>query len=218
MYNRKLHKKLQKEGYLTVTIPQNVANLHLPDPNLLQYYKDKEKRVFWILGAVDDSLYDIVQAIVDCNREDKDLPVKERNPIKLVIASPGGNLEVEQTIVSFIEASKTPIHCIAIGMCASAASMIYLAGQKRYATKNATFLFHQGGCENLEGSFQQIMAFMEKYQLDISEMADFYKSHTKIDPDVIDEKLSEGDWYLSAKEALENGVVHKIINSLDVFI
>lgn len=206
------------DGLFSVAIPETAENVKLPDPDLLNYYKNKERRIFWILGPVDDGLYSLAQDIIECNYEDAHSNIEDRRPIRLVIASPGGSLDVEQTIVSIIEASKTPVYCIAIGMCASAASMIYLAGHKRFATRNASFLFHQGGCENLEGSFQQIMAFMEKYQMDIEEMAQFYKEHTSIPEEVIDEKLAEGDWYLSAKEALANGVVHKIIKTLDVLM
>jgi ATP-dependent Clp protease protease subunit len=205
------------EAAFTVAIPQPAENVQLPDPTLLQYYKDKERRLFWILGEVDSSLYELVQAIIDCNREDKGLAPEKRQPIRLVMTSPGGSLDVEQTLTAVIEASVTPIHCIAIGMCASAASMIYLSGHKRFATKNASFLFHQGGCENLEGTYQQIVAFMEKYQADIEEMSKFYKEHTKFPEDVIDEKLSEGDWYISSEEAKANGIVDEIITSLDIF-
>ncbi len=203
---------------LQIEIPSQAENLQLPDPTLLNYYKDTERRIFWLVGAVDASLYELVQHIINCNYEDRDLPVKQRQPIRLVIASPGGSLEVEETLVSIMEASKTPIWCIAIGMCASAASMIYLAGHKRFATRNAYWLFHQGGCDNLEGSYQQIMSFMAKYQMDIEAMAEFYKTHTTFPADYIEKNLAEGDWYIGIDEALANGIVHKVIHTLDVFM
>ena len=211
-------KNKSSSGYFEIEIPKSAENVQLPDPALLNYYKGKERRLFWLLGAVDDSLYDLIQEIIECNCEDKGIPVEQRQPIKLVIASLGGSLEVERAITSIIEASTTPVYCIAIGVCASAASMIYLSGHKHFATQNAYFVFHQGGCENLDGTYQQIVAFMEKYRKDIEEMAEFYKSHTKFSPEMIDEKLSEGDWYISADEALENGIADEIIKTLDVFV
>ena len=212
-----MDKKLNQEIF-AVSIPKPAENVQLPNPALLNYYKGKARRLFWILGAVDESLYEIIQEIIECNCEDKDIPVADRKPIRLIMASPGGSIEVEQALTSIIEISTTPIYCIAIGMCASAASMIYLSGHKRFATKNASFLFHQGGCENLEGTYQQIVAFMEKYQTDIEEMSRFYKEHTTFDPQLIDEKLAEGDWYISADEACENGIVDSIVTNLDVFL
>lgn len=210
--------KRNEQPMFSVNIPEKAENLQLPDPVLLNYYKDAERRIFWILGAVDESLYELVQHIINCNYEDRDLPAEQRDPIRIVIASPGGSLEIEQTVVSVMEASKTPIWCIAVGMCASAASMIYLAGHKRFATRNSSFMVHQGGCENLEGSFQQIMSFMAKYQMDIESMANFYKTHTTFPEELIEEKLLEGDWYIDINDALNNGFVDEIIDTLDVFM
>lgn len=212
-----MNKKISASSF-SIEIPSQAENLQLPDPTLLNYYKDVERRIFWLLGPVDSSLYELVQHIINCNYEDRDVPVEQRKPIRLIIASPGGSLEIEQTVVAVMEASKTPVWCIAIGMCASAASMIYLAGHKRFATSNASFMFHQGGCDNLEGSYQQIMSFMAKYQLDIEAMAEFYKSHTDFSEEIIEEKLTEGDWYIGIEEACNNGIVHQLIKTLDVFM
>jgi ATP-dependent Clp protease protease subunit len=209
---------MKEETQAFITIPQQLENLRLPDPSLLNYYKDCERRIFWLVGQVDTSLYELVQQIINCNREDMETPLDKRKPIRIIMASPGGSLEVEQTLVAIMEASSTPIHCIAIGMCASAASMIYLAGHKRFATRNASWMFHQGSCDNLEGTYQQIMSFMEKYQIDIDEMAEFYKTHTNFPEEVIERKLNEGDWYIGIEEAVENGIVNEVIKDLSVFM
>ncbi len=210
--------KRNDQPLFSVAIPPQAENLHLPDPSLLNYYKDIDRRLYWLVGAVDASLYELVQHIINCNYEDKDIPVKDRKPIRIIVASPGGSLEVEQTLVAIMEASATPVWCIAIGMCASAASMIYLAGHKRFATRNAYWMLHQGGCDNLEGSYQQIMSFMAKYQMDIEEMAEFYKSHTNFPTELIEKNLAEGDWYINIDEALENGICHEVITDLSVFM
>jgi ATP-dependent Clp protease protease subunit len=210
--------KRNEQPLFSVAIPPQAENLQLPDPSLLNYYKDLERRLFWLVGQVDTSLYELVQHIINCNYEDRDIPASQRKPIRIIIASPGGSLEVEQTLVAIMEASKTPVWCIAIGMCASAASMIYLAGHKRFATRNASWMFHQGGCDNLEGSYQQIMSFMAKYQMDIEEMAEFYKTHTQFPEELIESKLMEGDWYIGIDEAVSNGIVHEVIQDLSVFM
>lgn len=210
--------KRNEQPLFSVAIPPQAENLQLPDPSLLNYYKDLERRLFWLVGQVDTSLYELVQHIINCNYEDRDVPASQRKPIRIIIASPGGSLEVEQTLVAIMEASKTPVWCIAIGMCASAASMIYLAGHKRFATRNASWMFHQGGCDNLEGSYQQIMSFMAKYQMDIEEMAEFYKTHTQFPEELIESKLMEGDWYIGIDEAVSNGIVHEVIQDLSVFM
>lgn len=202
-----------------IAIPKDLENMQLPDPNLLQMYESLEERIYWLIGGVDDSLYELVQYIVKWNREDKlnKIPVEQRKPIRIIIASNGGSLEVQQSLTAFIEMSETPIIGVAIGTVASAASMIYLSCHKRLATPNTTFIFHQGGASDISGTYQQIAAFMENYSKDISEMAEFYKSHTSYDPSLIDQKLENGDWYIGADEALQNGIVHEIMKNLNIF-
>lgn len=203
---------------MIVQIPPIASNLALPDPSLLNFYKEIERRVFWITGPVDASLYEIVQYIIMCNYEDKDIPAEQRQPIRLIMACPGGSLEISQTLVATIEASTTPVWAFAIGMCASGGSMIYLACHKRFGLPNTSFMFHQGGCEGLEGSYQQVMAFMEKYQMDIMALAEFYETHTNFSEETITKKLSEGDWYISTDEALEAGIIDEIVYTLDVLM
>ena len=203
---------------MQVQIPEPLENIKLPAPELLMFYKDVERRVYWLLGEVDDALYDLVQRIMHWNAEDNGLPVKDRKPIRIIIASGGESLEIEKTVSAIIELSKTPVYGIAIGVCASAASMIFLSCHKRFALSNATFVFHQGSCQDLGETYQQVLSFRENYAKDIQDMSDFYKSHTKYPHDVIDDKLTTGDWYINTKEALKYGIVDEIIHSIDVFV
>jgi hypothetical protein len=43
---------------------------------------------------------------------------------------------------------------------------------------------------------------MDDYQLDIKNLTEFYKKHTTFAPEVIEDKLSKGDWYIRVPEAL----------------
>lgn len=79
-------------------------------------------------------------------------------------------MEVAKVLCEIIRLSKTPVYTIAIGITASAASMIYLAGHKRFATNNAYFLFHHGSCSNIGGDYNQVEQFMEDYKKQIEEL------------------------------------------------
>ena len=119
-----------------ISIP-NSANLQLADPSLLNFYNDLEERIYWLTGSIDNLTLDLVQYIIKWNREDKGIPIEERKPIRLIIFSDGGLIDVEESIVSFIRLSKTPVYGIDVGMVASAASLIYISCHKRYALPNA---------------------------------------------------------------------------------
>lgn len=191
--------------------------LALPDPSLVQYYKDLENRVIWLADEVDEDLLDMVSKIIDWNREDKDTPIAKRKPIKIFFNSPGGSLDIEETIVSVIHLSKTPIYGFALGMVASAASLIYLSCHKRFALPNAYFIFHQGSCTNLGGSYAEVAAAMEDYRISVEKMEKFYIENTNFPEEVIKEKI-KSDWYIYCDEALKYGVVTDVVQSIDVML
>jgi len=204
---------------VVIAIPQTAKEtMSLPDPDLLQYYKDMENRVIWITGEINDSIYDTIQLILQYNRDDREVEPEQRKPIRLIISSPGGYLTAARTLISIMRLSQTPIYTIAMGEVASAASLIYLASNKRYAIKGASFLYHKGGCEGLEGDYAKIDAFMENYKKDIQELVDFYKRYTKFDEKTIETELTKGDWYIRLDEALENGVVDEVIEDIDILL
>lgn len=192
-------------------------NLHLPDPSLVQYYDDLQNRVIWIDEEIDESILDVVSKIIKWNREDRDLSIKERTPIKIFFNSPGGSLDIEETIVSMIRLSKTPVYGIALGMVASAASLVYLSCHKRYALPNAYFIFHRGSCQNMGGNYNEIQAAMEDYRAQVEKMEKFYIENTTYPEEVIKEKI-KSDWYIHIEEALQYGVVTDLIETIDILL
>lgn len=206
---------------IMITLPKTIKpTMELPDPVLIQIYRDRENRVIWMLDEVGDEVYDWVDFILDVNREDElnHIPIEERKPIKCLIANRGGSVDAANTIVDIISLSKTPVWGIALGMCASAASMIYLACHKRFALPSVSFLFHQGSCSNLSGNYSELKSFMDDYQTEILALTEFYKKHTTYEPSLIEDKLSKGDWYIRVAEALQNGVVHEVVSDISILL
>ncbi|MBQ2176541.1 MAG: ATP-dependent Clp protease proteolytic subunit, partial [Alphaproteobacteria bacterium] len=72
-------------------------------------------------------MYEIIHYILRWNREDRNIDDIDRKPIYLMFNSPGGNIDAQAAICSAIELSKTPVIGVAIGMVASAASLIFLS-------------------------------------------------------------------------------------------
>ena len=63
--------------------------------------------------------------------------------IDLHIYSPGGDAFMGLSIYDFIKKNPVPIHTYIDGNIASAATFMFLAGQKRFMSPNATVLIHQ---------------------------------------------------------------------------
>ena len=199
-----------------IIIPKEIANQQLPDPELRNYYVDLENRIFWLDEEVTPYLLELIKYIIRWNAEDEkwNVPVEDRLPIRIFFFSPGGDLDINYSLIDTIKMSKTPIIGINIGQCASAAAYIFLSCHKRYMLPHAYFILHQGG-GTLSGTFEQICAQMRDYQEQVEELASFVLEHTSYTEEAVDEKIV-GEWYIRKDEALENGVVHGIVNNISM--
>ena len=193
------------------------ANLQLADPALEQYYDDYLNRTIWVLGEIGSEVLDIISKIVRWNREDKNIPVEERKPIKIFVFSPGGGLDVADSVVSTIKLSKTPVWGYAIGMVASAASIIYLSCHKRFALPNAYFIFHRGSCSNIEGNYNEVQAAMKDYKEQIERLEQFYIENTEYPEEVVREKI-QSDWYIHFDEGKQYGVITDLIDDISYLL
>ena len=197
-----------------VTLPHSIENLSLPDPELLTFYKDLEHRCFWLEEEVTERTLEIIRKIVEWNREDAGKDPGDRKPIKIFFFSPGGDLDINYALIDTIKMSKTPIIGINIGQCASAAAYIFLSCHKRYMLPHAYFILHQGS-GTLSGTFEQICAQMEDYQQQVEELSAFVLEHTTYSEEAVAGKIV-GEWYIRKDEALENGVVHGVVNDVSM--
>ena len=212
---KKENKKKLETTYLDIAIPQNAENLQLPDPSLLQFYKNYENRIIWIDDEITTMTLEYAKMIMQWNFDDKqnNIPIEKRVPIKVVFFSPGGDLEVNNCLVDTIQLSTTPVIGINVGMAASSGCFIYLACHKRYTFPTAEFLIHKGAGQ-FAGTYNDVVSAIMNYQRQIEELGKFVLSRTKIPEDIFYENF-ENDWYLSANEAVEYGVADGIIKSLD---
>lgn len=213
-----MNKRKADMAYLDIAIPQNVENLQLPDPSLLQFYRNYENRILWIDDEITTMTLEYAKMIMQWNFDDKrnNIPIEERVPIKVIFFSPGGDLEVNNCLVDTIQLSKTPVIGVNVGMAASSGCFIYLACHKRYTFPTAEFLIHKGA-GRFEGTYDVVLSAILNYQRQVEELGEFVLSRTNIPQDIFDENFAT-DWYLSAKEAIEYGVAEKIITSLDEII
>ena len=129
---------------LLLGIPETIANLQLPDPNLRQQYLDEQNRIFWVDDAINENLLELVKMILRCNKEDKGKPVEERVPIKVFIDSPGGDVQALWTTIKTIEISKTPIWTVNYCTAYSAAGDLVASGHRRFALPETNYILHNG--------------------------------------------------------------------------
>ena len=109
--------------------------------------EDSEGRRIYINADIDDGVIDTaVYHILRYNRLDKEhnIPIGERRPILIYENSVGGSIIACFSLIDTILISDTPIYTVNIGVCFSAALLVYMAGHKRYSMQHSQFLLHEG--------------------------------------------------------------------------
>jgi ATP-dependent Clp protease, protease subunit len=133
--------------------------------------------------------------------------------ITLIVNSPGGEADTGFGIYDMIRFVRPPVRTIVAGLCASAAVMVFLAAPKeeRYSLPNSRFLLHQpssatfGQASDLEIASREILKLRDRY----NEVVAHETGRTL-------EQITEAadrDFWMSAAEAKEYGLVHQVIEN-----
>ena len=194
---------------LEIELPDSV----FPDPSMVNYYAFEKDRKLFLEQDIGYPVMEIIRLILRWNLEDKDLPVEQRKPITLYIMSDGGSLAYMWSLLDVMLASKTPITTVNLGVAASAAALIFIAGSKRFMMPTATTVIHQGSAA-VSGDASKLMDAVDNYKLEIDKMRTFILENTNIPVRVFNKK-NKDDWYIDAKTCLEYGVCNHIVESLD---
>ena len=197
-----------------VIIPGGLDNLTLPDPDLLNQYIDLENRVIWIDDEINLFTLSVIQYIIYWNKADKDVPVEERKPIKLLFFTQGGMLDIYNSVADVIEMSETPVYGFNMGVCASAGAFIFLSCHRRFMLPNAYFLFHKGSI-GFSGNATDVLSLIEDYQEQLELLVQSVVAKTDFTEEEMAEKIMS-DFYVRAPLALEKKVVDEVVNDISL--
>ena len=120
-------------------------------------------------------------------------------PIWLHINSYGGEVFAAFAIADTIERIKTtvPVVTIVEGCAASAATIISTAATRRLMRKNSYMLIHELS-DGAWGKYTELQDNMKSNDDIMKTMKEWYKTHTKIKPEKLDEILRHDLWWNSA--------------------
>ena len=156
----------------------------------------------------------LVEQILDFNRADIDVPTEEREPVRLYINSPGGDVTEGFALVSAIELSKTPIYTINVGQWSSMAFLIGIAGHKRYSLPYSMFLMHDGTSMAF-GSTNKVkdeMEFNARFENNVIKPHVLKHSNMKsMDYDA----LARVELYMLPEEAKERGFIDVVVDNIN---
>lgn len=169
----------------------------------------KERKIYIDEEITSFSVDQACRAISRYNLDDKGVNVKDRKPILLYLNTCGGAVDAGYQLIDVIEASKTPVYIINRSDCYSMGFMIFIAGHKRFAFKNSTFLLHDGSrfAGDSTSKTRDLMEFCDRVDDRIKKLT---LERTNISSEMYDEK-GRVEWYMFADEAKRLGVVDCII-------
>jgi ATP-dependent clp protease, proteolytic subunit clpP len=131
--------------------------------------------------------------------------------IHLYINSPGGSVVSGMAIYDTMQYIKCDVSTICLGMAASMGAFLLAGGKKgkRYALPNSEIMIHQpsGGAR---GQATEIQIAAEQILKSKKKLNEMLAANTGKSLEVI-ERDTERDFYMSAKEALEYGIIDNVI-------
>lgn len=135
--------------------------------------------------------------------------------IKIIINSPGGHVESGDTIFDMIRFVKPTVKIIGTGWVASAGALIYSAAEKenRYSLPNTRFLLHQpmGGAT---GQASDIAIEAEEIIKMRKRLNQTFAAQTGQPLEKV-EKDTDRNFWMSAKQAQDYGLVGHIVERMD---
>lgn len=198
------------KGYYDIEIDIGQALVEGGLVDEIFYLQDLKQRKLFLNSEIDQmSIADIVKHILQFNKEDRGKAPDTRVPIMLYVVSNGGEVDSGFELIDVIQSSKTPVYTINLGYQYSIGFLIGLAGHKRFATKNAKYLMHDGSnfVYNSGAKAQDQMEFNRKVEERVKQ---YILSRSNVTSSEYDSKLRV-EWYLFADEAKEKGFVDYII-------
>lgn len=198
---------------LDIALPENLENLNLPSPELVNYWRLEENRIFYIDDEIDIRVLEIQRAIIAINIADKDIEPSARKKIKIFIDSPGGLLSETMSLVTVMIMSKTPVITVNIAEAYSGGALLLLAGHERYAFPYSKAMLHTGS-GGVQGTYEQTEQAQKIYKKQVDEMGSYILERSGMDEKIY-KKNKAKDWYMDGNEQVQYGLVHKIVTNLD---
>ena len=201
---------------IQIALPNLGKASEIPTPCEYDYWKLREKRIFYIDDSFidpDDSIaLELSKTIINLNFEEMGIAKDELKPIYLFVHTGGGDTFSSNALCDVIKASRIPIITIAMGKTMSAGFDIFIAGHKKYAFPHSQLLVHSGSAE-FGGTAEQMADFSKNYKKMLEESKRYVLENTEI-PESVFNKNSKRDWYLTSEELIKYKVVDGLITDL----
>jgi len=201
---------MKKDEFLNQLVPIVIEKTSYGERAYDIFSRLLKERIVFLGMPIDDQVANLVIAqLLFLEHEDPD------KDIYLYINSPGGNVESALAIYDTMQFIKPDVQTIAIGIAASAAALLLAAGSqgKRIALPNAQILIHQiwVSSPGVAGQVKDV-EITTKHLVDLKNRVNqILAKHTGQPLEKI-EKDTDRDFWMTAEEAKNYGIIDKIIS------
>ena len=171
------------------------------------YSRLLKNRIIFIGDAIDDHIANLVIAqLLYLEQEDPD------KDIDLYINSPGGSVTSGLAMYDCMQLVKPDVSCICMGLAASAAAVLLAGGQKgkRYALPYSRIMIHQPWISGIGGQATDIDIHARQILKTRETLNRILADHSGQTLEKV-QKDTERDYYMSAEEAKEYGLIDQVI-------
>jgi len=177
------------------------------------YSRLLKDRIIFLGTQIDDATANTIIAqllFLEATDPDKD--------VYIYINSPGGSVSSTIAIYDTIQYIRSDVSTICIGMAASGAALILASGAKgkRFALPNSRIMVHQplGGAQGQVTDIEIQTRELKRIKDTLNKILTY---HTGQNFEKV-EKDTERDFYMTAKESKEYGIVDEVIKSREVAV
>ncbi len=190
---------------MSYLVPMVIEQTNRGERSFDIYSRLLKDRIVFLGGEIDDDVANLVVAQM--------LFLEMENPdadISLYINSPGGSVTAGMAIFDTMNHVKCPVRTVCVGMAASMGAFLLMAGEKgkRCALPNSEVMIHQplGGASGQASDVKIRAEWLLKTKQKMNRlMADMTgQALDKV------EKDADRDFFMSAQEALEYGIIDEI--------
>ena len=188
-------------------IPYVVDNLASGERSYDIYSRLLEDRIIFLGGEINADVANSVIAQM-LFLEGKD----NTKDICLYLNSPGGTIDAGLAILDTMDYIKCDVSTICVGLCASMAAVLLSGGAKgkRYAIQNSKIMIHQPLLSNVQGQARDIKIVADQILKTRNLINDILAKNTGKTRQKIEQDTNR-DYYLTSTEALEYGLIDKVL-------
>lgn len=165
-------------------------------------------RIIFVGAPISDPIANLIIAqLLFLEQDDPD------KDIDIYINSAGGSTSAGLAIYDCMQLVKCDVSTICMGLAASAASILLAGGakEKRFALPFSRVMIHQPWVQGIGGQATDVELHAKEILYTRTVMNEILSKHTGRAVEQI-EKDTERDYYLTAEESVEYGIIDEVIN------